>query len=121
MLRKELWSSRLLSALGAVVLVSLTTTSASATATLRVGTCPGFSANYPTIQSAVDAAHAGDTINVCPGTYNEQVTITKKGLTLIGRLSTANATDRLNTISNPAKDAILQVSPGAVGFNVDAD
>jgi parallel beta-helix repeat protein len=39
---------------------------------------PGRSCNrpgYPTIQSAVDAAAPGDRINVCPGTYMEEVTI----------------------------------------------
>jgi len=30
---------------------------------------------YPTIQSAVNAAAPGDRINVCPGTYTEEVTI----------------------------------------------
>jgi nitrous oxidase accessory protein NosD len=30
---------------------------------------------YPTIQSAVDAARRGDTINVCPGMYREQVAV----------------------------------------------
>jgi parallel beta-helix repeat protein len=39
---------------------------------------PGTSCNdpgYPTVQSAVTAADPGDRINVCPGTYVEQVTI----------------------------------------------
>jgi parallel beta-helix repeat protein len=39
---------------------------------------PGSSCNDPgfqTIQSAVNAAASGDTINVCPGTYPEQVVI----------------------------------------------
>jgi hypothetical protein len=39
---------------------------------------PGTSctnAGYSTIQSAVTAATAGDTINVCPGTYPEQVSV----------------------------------------------
>src|ERR1044072_7924357 len=39
---------------------------------------PGSSCSHPgylTIQSAVNAAAPGDRINVCPGTYPEQVTI----------------------------------------------
>jgi len=39
---------------------------------------PGTSCDnpgYATIQSAVNAATAGDTINVCPGTYPEQVVV----------------------------------------------
>ena len=44
----------------------------------RPYTPPGRNCNnpgYPTIQSAVDAAAPGDRINVCPGTYMEEVTI----------------------------------------------
>jgi len=38
---------------------------------------------YPTIQSAINAAHSGDTILVAPGTYIEQLTITKS-VTIMG-------------------------------------
>jgi pectin methylesterase-like acyl-CoA thioesterase len=40
-------------------------------------------AQYPTIQQAVNSVTAGSTIIVCPGAYAEQVTITKN-LTLRG-------------------------------------
>jgi parallel beta-helix repeat protein len=50
-------------------------------ATLYVGSCGG--PNKPTIQAAVNASSPGDTVLVCPGTYTEQVTITKN-LTLQG-------------------------------------
>src|SRR5271154_1139769 len=47
-----------------------------------VGTCePGN--QYPTIQAAVNAATPGSTVNICPGTYTEQVLITKN-LHLVG-------------------------------------
>jgi hypothetical protein len=50
--------------------------------TLAVGTCTAFP-NYPTIQQAVNAATGFATIEVCPGTYPEQVFISKP-LTLEG-------------------------------------
>ena len=45
--------------------------------TLRVGTCVVRQQTFTTIQSAVDAASDGDAIAICPGTYPEQVNITK--------------------------------------------
>jgi len=38
--------------------------------------------DYPSIQSAVDAAHSGDVIIVAPGRYTGRVTIRDKGLTI---------------------------------------
>ena len=38
--------------------------------------CPN--AQYSSIQAAITAANPGDKINVCPGTYHEQVMITKR-------------------------------------------
>lgn len=40
--------------------------------------------DYATIQAAIDAAQAGDTILITGGVYNENVTITKGGITLQG-------------------------------------
>jgi len=47
-------------------------------------TCGGNSPCYPTIQAAINAASAGDTINVAAGTYPEQLVIDRAGITLQG-------------------------------------
>ena len=48
-----------------------------------VGLCAGPGPHFTTISAAVTAAQPGTTIHVCPGTYPEQVAISKS-LTLIG-------------------------------------
>ena len=59
--------------------------------TYYVGTCKPGKADYTTIQAAVNGVPAGSTINVCPGTYPEQVEIGQP-LTLAGVQSGDNAT-----------------------------
>src|SRR5579863_4660718 len=56
--------------------------------TLAVGTCTSFT-SYPTIQQAVNAAASGATIEICPGTYPEQVLIRTAALTLQGVTSSS--------------------------------
>lgn len=77
--------------LAATVLLGAWTALAQA-ATLWVGGC-GPGANYATIQSALDAAGNGDVVKICPGNYNEAVTVPngKDGLTIEG--STGNRGD----------------------------
>jgi len=65
---------------------------------------------YDTIQEAVDAASAGDRIDVRAGTYNENVLV-NKSLTITGAGN--------NTIVDPVSDGLLT---GPVsGFNLQAD
>jgi hypothetical protein len=45
-------------------------------------------APYSTISAAVSAATSGQTIVVCPGAYNESVTVTGKSLNLLGQGAT---------------------------------
>lgn len=88
--------SRLISVTAAAVLACLLVTPAalagSATHTLRVdddglagpGGCDGTDPVPRHLQGAVDAAHPGDTILVCPGTYAGWVTVRTDDLTIIG-------------------------------------
>ena len=46
-------------------------------AAITVGTCNSDKHPYTTISAAISAAPAGSVINVCPGTYPEQLTIVK--------------------------------------------
>jgi len=92
-----------------VVVIILTSGPAQGQTTLIVddgGTdCTGSSSPgtiYSTIGAAVTAAASGDTIVVCPGTYEEQVVITGKDLTLLGQ-----------------PGAIIVATSGAVGAMVD--
>lgn len=81
--------------LGLIVLAS----SAMAAAAIRtVGNATSLpcTGTYATISSAIAAASAGDTIQVCPGTYNESVTINMT-LTLKGAKAGVDARTRAIT------------------------
>ncbi|SCK52488.1 hypothetical protein [Streptomyces sp. WMMB 322] len=103
---------------GTVALMWATGLAAPASATqavIVVGTQSPTCSNpqFSTIQAAVTAATAGDTIRVCAGTYNEAVTVTKS---LVFRGAKAGV-DARGGRTNPAQESIVQ--PGAsTGFTV---
>src|SRR5580658_6027541 len=90
-----IWFSALALAFGAQEM------SATTTVTYIVGTCTSGT-HFSTIQAALDASPAPDTVEVCPGQYGEQLTITKP-VTLEG-LKAANG-------------ALAQIMPGPMGVN----
>jgi hypothetical protein len=77
------------------------------------GTGCGTSAGYNTIGSAVAAASSGDTIQVCAGFYNEQVTVVKT-LTLLGAKADVDARTR-----SVANESIINNACGPVQIEAD--
>lgn len=75
-------------------------------------------ADYTSIQDAVDAASAGDTIKVYPGSYAESVNVDKT-LSILGAQETRNA--RRRSI-DPTREAIVDTpATGTAGFHLAAD
>jgi nitrous oxidase accessory protein NosD len=71
--------------------------------------------DYPSIQSAIDAASPGDTIKVLPGTYNEQLTISKS-LTLVGtgsEITVIKAPTNLHNTNTNGDPYIVDLKNGA--------
>jgi hypothetical protein len=85
-IKKALLRTTMIVATGMVAFVGTAMAQAN---TVQVGGCRSNLANYPTIQAAVNAAPAGGTVDVCPGTYPEQVAIAQQ-LTIIGITSGTN-------------------------------
>jgi hypothetical protein len=80
-----------------------------------VGSC--HAGGYPSINAAVTAVPAGSTINVCPGTYPEQVTISK-ALTLQG-MRVNNSSQAIITIPTSALVTTSSIHFGTVAAQVD--
>jgi parallel beta-helix repeat protein len=76
--------------------------------------CP--KADFTSIQAAVNAAAPGDTIKVCPDLYNENVSITKPALTLVGATNVNEGKCSTVTAADPTQDSI--VTGGAFSFSL---
>ena len=81
-------------------------------------------ANFKTIQEAVDAASAGDTVYVCNGTYNEAVLV-NKSLLIVGESkdstivrSSGVMSDVFNVTATDVFIANLTIGDGVCGINV---
>jgi hypothetical protein len=83
--------------------------------TVAVGSCQPTKVSFPTIQQAVNASSAGTTISVCPGSYPEQVTITKN-LTLKGY---TNGNQNAAIITSPV-GGMIQNASGIYGDAIEA-
>ena len=66
-----------------LVATTLTVGSVSVASAATIEVCATGGGQHSTIQAAVTAASAGDTINVCAGTYTEDISI-NKALTILG-------------------------------------
>ena len=104
--------SRCLLATFAMTLAVLTISAHQLSATtLVVGNCK--SGGYSSIQAAINAAPAGATVQVCPGTYPEQVEITR-ALTLEGISS--NGSDQALIV--PPANGLTQTAATDAGTSV---
>jgi parallel beta-helix repeat protein len=83
--------------------------------TYYVGTCK--SGSYSTIQAAVSGVPSGSTINICPGTYAEQVTISQP-LTLQG-ITANNSSLILITMPSGALATTSSILFGTVAAQVE--
>jgi hypothetical protein len=84
-------------------------------ATYYVGTCK--SGAYANISGAVALVPAGSTIDVCPGTYNEQVTISKP-LTLRG-ISYGNSSQAIIAMAPSGLTTTSSLAFGTVAAQVE--
>ncbi len=101
MQRSKLVSKSLLfAAVALIVLATLVVPASAAELTVGAG------GQYTTIQQAVNAANSGDTIRVAPGTYTENVVVSKSlTITAASGRPTVQAADA-------SKDVFLLTSPG---------
>ena len=80
-----------------------------------IANCNASDPAFTTITAAHAAAIAGDTITVCPGTYNESVTINKNNITLLGAKAGVPAGPDATPADRGTDESVVN---GAVGGHV---
>jgi uncharacterized repeat protein (TIGR01451 family) len=81
---------------------------AAGTLNVNPSNCGVGSGNYCTIQSAIDASSAGDTIAIVPGIYAENVQL-NKSVSLVGNVTAMGTSCG---VGNPAADTIIRPTSG---------
>ena len=76
---------------------------------LKVG--PGET--YSTIQSAIDAAVPGDTVEIAPGNFAENLVVDKSPLTILGAQNGVDAKGRVIGAPNPTLETIIEPAAGS--------
>ena len=104
---------------GALVFVSIAGPALAAILTVDDDRVQQPSANYTTIQAAVDVAGPGDEIIVSPGLYEEQVVI-KDQVTLTGRPVGTNRVRIRPTALPVSRPSVLSGNPITAGILIDS-
>ncbi len=114
-----------LSALALALVLGLVIFSGSgSTAKAALATCSVPSGSYPTIQSAVNDVTCS-TINVGPGTYNEQVTVARSNVTITGAgagsttIQPSIVTANTSSLFSGSPIAAIVLVDGATGVTVE--
>src|SRR5438445_3152817 len=80
--------------------------------------CNALTPTFPTINLAIMAASPGQKIGVCPGVYNEMVSINKDNLTLLGAKSGVDARTRVFVLTD---ESVINNTCGPVQIMADND